>query len=194
MNCWYTVEDFPKSFFADPISMISYIENPKKSWICTLWNPDLFDKSIHDWLAGYNLKFNRALIFYRLKPEDQGAPHLDTEESEDGSRHFCTSGINIELSGRGSMNFFSGDPANATHLYTPTGQSYAYYPNVGKDDIIDTNDFLSGTCLVRTDVVHSVRCLTAPRMLLSFRFRNLDNTLLSWEETIERLKPSLVAR
>lgn len=194
-HCWYTVNSFPKTVFLDA-STINYYLGPEKSWVWTVNDGSIFNPEIHEWFNARGLKFIRAMVFYRQKAEDQVTPHVDFEGyNRDRSIFFSTSGLNIELQGKGIMEWFDIGIDNGVLSYADSGQPYFHFPPVDPLTAIDSTIFTENTpILIRSDVVHQVRCTEAPRLLISFKFRTINDIQLSWDETVKLLSNVLVAR
>jgi hypothetical protein len=191
---WYTVKDFPKNIFVDPDGMIKHLQARGESWILTTRDQSLYTPEVKDWFKHYGLIVSRCIIFYRCKDGDHGSPHVDLERvTAEGEIVYTSSGINVEMCGSSVMEFFDGDAKKCIQRTTPFGQPYLAFDDIENCNVIDSLDFSTGTCLVRTDIVHFVRSTSTPRALASFRFRTIfDNKELSWNETISLLKPVLV--
>jgi hypothetical protein len=197
-NCWYQLDNFPRKLFSNQDSVISFVTNPQKSWICKIKNREIVSSDVHLWMSLFGLKFSQCIVFYRHGPAYEEPPHVDFENfSITGEKIFYSASINIELFGNSKVRFFNGDPHTGTYAETLAEHvPYISFNGIPLGDIIDESDYNPLLpYLMRTDVIHGVTGINdEPRMLASFRFTNLENKILSWQECLERFEDCLIAR
>lgn len=189
-HCWYKIKNFPANIlsygysFKLPVSTSNNIE---------VIYSDNFSEELIEWGCNRQIEFSVILSFYRASNKIHGTPHIDIRP--DGRPP--SPGINVEVSGNGLMSFFVERPGTAalpvSLLNVDSGTNYLDY---SYEDVIkiDETDFKSGPRLVRTDIPHDLRVITAPRHVLSIRILTIRGIHPTWDSVTGLLQSDLDPR
>lgn len=198
MLSWFKLKDFPQQIFnddrvgsdADYIDSIRAIPQSAKPMI--MLTKEDFSVDVNYWFRMRGLEIEKSIIFYRSVDAE---PHIDLKEKSSASYIQPNYGINIEFFGSGTMAWYNLPEIQEKNIVkTIAGTPFIRFKE-SELEIIDYLHNVRQPVLVRTDIPHSVKMVKGPRLIVSIRFREINQSdACPWEQILKILKNDLYPR
>jgi hypothetical protein len=200
--CWYYLKDFPtEKIFENNRLLTLYKVQTGKTKLTHSLPVSAFSEIIKVWFLERGLQLLPSMVFYRGNKTVNTALHVDlagpitTTSTSLEEVEYCHAGINIELSGKGLMQFWSMPKDKGKFSLTEAKTPFIKWPTEVTPILVDQTSFDKGPCLVRTDIPHSVQGIDFPRLLVSLRFAQKGFTkTASWDDSVDLLQTDLIKR